>query len=318
MVTTAAPTVVQDQPISLPSDAVVDRALRSFDLISTVDSYKAGVLYVGPGQTKESEFLMAWQGSADYERFLGGLGFRVSLQTPLRFNAQGLRYPADGEWTIAWRDRVTEIVFMVPTMMPPDDDNDIEWTRKKMHVGNCHVNIVFNQSGRVWSFDQLPTEFNSVNIIITPADVPDELGETDEEKMPQFYQVHVQTKEKLQDISPAVEPKIVSWQQLPRLVRLIAMNANVFSQVLGAKGDTEFPSFWRARLQAIKKLKAQVQLHSTQQTVSEGHEQGTGTGTGLATQSSGAGRHTPVPRESGSGQVEGDLVKQLDFSRWTS
>jgi hypothetical protein len=52
-------------------------------------------------------------------QFLAGLGTKVALKGA-NFNTQGLDRESnmDGEFTYAWRDRVTEIVFHVTTMMP--------------------------------------------------------------------------------------------------------------------------------------------------------------------------------------------------------
>ncbi len=320
MITTAAPTSVCDQPVALPQEEFVVRAINIFDTTSTVDSYKAGVLFVGPGKTKESDFLMLQNGSADYSRFLEGLGFEVSLEPPLRFKSHDLSYPRDGKSTIAWRDRVTEVIFLVATMMPPNDNEDPEWITKKAHVGNCHVNIIFNQSGEPWKFDNLRTQFSSVNIVITPADINEHRDLNGKESMPDFYRVNVLTKDAFPNISPAADPKIVSAVQLPRFIRILALNANVFSEVWKTKDhDTEFPSTWRARLQAIKRLRGQVEAHAAKVAARKREQENTKkdqlhTRGGRQDTPGGEGRKTPVPQE----DVEDTLAKQLDFGRWTS
>ena len=315
LVATAAPTAVKDQPIALAEEKYIERALRSFDRISTVDSYKAGVLYIGPGQTKESDFLTLQSGSPDYDRFLQDLGVEVSLEPPLRIRPHGLSYPRDGKSTLAWRDRVTEIVFLVPTMMPANEDEDPEWLTKKAHVGNCHVNIIFNRSGKEWSFDMLRSQFNSVNIIITPADSNERPLSSEEEKMPGFYKVDVTTKDQFPNISPAADPKVVSAEQLPKFVRVLAINANVFSEVWRTKDDdTEFPSAWRARLQAIRKLKTQVEEHMKVAAKKREDEE-------RAKKSQGrGGRSEPTADDRKSTAVtvaEEPLSQQYDFGRWT-
>ena len=320
MITTAAPTSVGDQPVALPQEEFVTRAINLFDSTSTVDSYKAGVLFVGPGKTQESEFLMLQSGSADYSRFVEGLGFEVSLEPPLRFKPHGLSYSRDGKSTIAWRDRVTEIVFLVATMMPANDDEDPEWVTKKAHIGNCHVNIIFNRSGEAWHFDNLRTQFSSVNIIITPADHHEHDSDKGEERMPGFYRVEVVTKDAFPNISPAADPKIVSAEQLPRFVRILALNANVFSEVWKTKDhDNEFPSTWRGRLQAIKRLRGQVEAHTAKVAGKKREQESTKKEQlhargGRQDTPGGEGRKTPVPQE----DVEETLAKQLDFGRWTS
>ena len=341
MVSTAAPTPLNDQPISLPHDEFVARALKSFDRIPTVDSHKAGIIYVGPGQTSEADFLMANSGSPDYDRFIQGLGYTVALDsTSLEFNPQGLLHPRDGTSTIAWRDRVTEVVFLIPTMMPPNPDDEPEWLHKKAHVGNCFVNIIFNNSGLHWDFERLRSQLNYINIVITPADAIDDpnLSTTSEATaasppMPQFYHVQVLTKPGFPNISAAADVKVISAVSLPRFVRVLAINANVFAQCWQTKDtDIEFPSNWRERLQHIKRLKQRMMMGRT----GSGSEATPGIGNLMSPPpvppgSSGGkegvgegGRRTPltgaVGRDGvgGGGRVEGALAKQLDFSRWTS
>ncbi|ETN40025.1 uncharacterized protein HMPREF1541_04300 [Cyphellophora europaea CBS 101466] len=319
MVNTAAPTRSEDQPTALPNDDVIERALSTFDRIPTVDSNKAGVIYIGPGQTEEGEFLMLQSGSADYDRFVKGLGYSVSLEPPLQYNPQGLRHPRDGSTTVAWRDRVTEIVFLIPTMMPPNTEDEPEWLHKKAHVGNCFVNIIFNNSGLPWDFERLRSQLNYINIVITPADTIDT-----EEVVPSFYHVQVVTKPGFPNISAAADPKVISAIQLPKFVRVLAINANVFAHCWQTKDvDKEFPSNWRERLQHIKRLKQRMDRRTA-----SGSEATPGAGSSsgmMSPPSTGAGgRRTPVTSSSGNSELGGHrktvgaLAKQLDFGSWTS
>lgn len=333
MASTAAPTI--EQPVALPQDEFVNRALTSFDRITTVDSSKAGVIYVGPGETEEAQFLSATSGSADYDHFVAGLGYTVSLQGDLEFNPQGLLHPRDGTSTIAWRDRVTEIVFLVPTIMPLNTDDEPEWLHKKAHVGNCFVNIIFNNSGLHWDFERLRSQLNYINIVITPADTIDEAELSSPSALPSFYHVQVLTKPSFPNISAASDPKVVSAAQLPKFVRVLAINANVFAQCWQTKDtDKEFPSNWRERLQHIKRLKMRMGMRSggsgSEDTPGVGREMapppssGSGAGAGGGAAAGTGGRRTPAPKDGengaggGGGKTDGALAKQLDFGRWTS
>ena len=268
--------------IALPESQAVQTSLNIFDRVATLDSYKAGVLFVGPGQSSEAQFYPNDSGTPDYHRFLAQLGAEVSLKpTPdgdLPFQAHGLRYDRDGDSTIAWRDHLTEIVFLCATMMPLDQEEEegSPWQRKKGHLGNSFATIVFNRSGQQWDFDNLKTQFNFVTIVLEPADrgpgdnnasadasLPENASELQslsiqDESMPQFYQVQVLTKPGLPNISPAATPKIVSAANVARFVRMLAINGVVFSKVQESirQGDKEFPSEWRERLQQIKALRA--------------------------------------------------------------
>jgi hypothetical protein len=313
MLNTAAPTRTEDQPVALPHDEAVERALTIFDRIPTVDSHKAGVIYVGPAHTEEADFFTAHSGSADYERFIRDLGYNVSLKPPLQYNPQGLQHPRDGATTVAWRDRVTEIVFLIPTLMPLNTEDEPEWLHKKAHVGNCFVNIIFNNSGQQWDLERLRSQLNYINIVISPADQVDT-----EDILPSFYHVHVVSKPGFPNISPAADPKVISAAQLPKFVRVLAINANVFAHCWQTKDvDKEFPSNWRERLQHIKRLKNRMVTRSI-----SGSENTPGAGSsGLMSPPPAAGvvsgRRTPAS-EAGGGKVESALTKQLDFGRWTS
>ncbi|KIW75835.1 hypothetical protein Z517_10580 [Fonsecaea pedrosoi CBS 271.37] len=309
MVASAATTTAADQPLLLPQDDFVQRALESFDRIPTVTSHKIGVLYIGPGQTAESEYLANTSGSPDFDRLLDGLGYVVSLEPPLNFNPQGLEFPRDGTHSIAWRDRVEEIIYHIPVMMPTDLEDDPQCITKKSHVGNCHVNIVFNRSGVEWDFNNFKSQLNYVNIVIRPACRSRETPDAD--FMPGFYWVCVVTRDDLPNISPAADPKIISAAQLGPFVRTLALNANMFCQTWNTKDDDlEFPSAWRARFQQIKRLKERVMSKSGDKH-STSAASAAASSTSIASASSN-GRRTPVPRER-----DGALASQLDFSSWT-
>jgi len=346
LVTTAAQTNVSDQPVPLPEEDYVNRALNAFDRIPTVDSHKIGILYVGEGQTLEQEFLLNRMGSADYDEFLHGLGYKVSLEPPLRFNPQGLEFGRDGSYTIAWRDRITEIVYHIPTLMPTNLRDDALCIAKKAHVGNCHVNIIFNRSGKEWEFDNFKSQLNYVNIVITPAsrasaretgiDRSKQQDQDEETKQmadhdgqgdrpvfepkdydsysrPEFYKVHMITKNEMPDISPAAEPKVISALQLPKFVRVLALNANVFCQAWNVKDtDSEFPSSWRARLQQITTLRDRVVAKTAGQ-----HGAATGTANSTPVMGPSSGRRTPIMREDTGTTQDGALAQQLDFSKFT-
>lgn len=314
MVASAATTNIADQPVLLPDEDYVRRALDSFDRVPTVSSHKIGVLYIGKGQSAESEYLANTSGSRDYERFLSELGYVVSLQPPLRYNPQGLEFPRDGENTVAWRNRVDEVVYHVPTMMPTDLEEDPQCITKKAHVGNCHVNVVFNRSGLPWSIENFKSQLNYINIVIRPACRGRQA--LDPNFMPGFYWVQALTRDDLPNISPVADTKIVSAAQLAPFVRALALNASMFSQCWNTKdSDSEFPSGWRARLQQIKRLKERVMNKMAEKQ-------------GLAATSSGivnnvvagsqGGRRTPVPRDdAGGSRKDVTLASQLDFSSWT-
>lgn len=247
------------RPIPLPDDDVVNRAIRMFDHNSTVDGHKVGVVYIGENQTTESEILANTTGSGDYVEFLNGLGTLTKLKGAT-FNTQGLdrQYDTDGQYTFCWRDRVTELVFHVTTQMPTNLDHDPQCTSKKRHIGNDFVNIIFNDSGLPFRFDTFPSDFNFVNIVITPesrASFVATRQRTPKDVEESFYKVRLMSKPGFPEISPASETKIVSLKALPDFIRLLALNASVFSLVWAHREGGEHISPWRNRLREIKRLR---------------------------------------------------------------
>ncbi len=353
LITTCAPTGLAAQPFPLPDAEYVHRALRAFDLNPTVDGNKIGVIYVGPGQTEESKILANTQGSPDFDIFLNGLGTQVKL-AGAKFNAQGLRSDTDGKYTYAWRDRVTEVVYHVPSMMPTNLGEDPQCTNKKRHIGNDHVNIIFNRSGEDFDFDTFNSQFNYINVVVTPASrIFDDKNSTptepatvtapassppstntttsskDNDKFPQYYQVHTLTAPTFPAISPASDPKIISSINLPGFVRLIALNASVFSL---AWRDRDSPtsdhiSSWRNRLQEIRRLRDRVTREAAA-AAPEPRRSGAlyaGFGRGGRTslypegrgELTGERRSTVVDYENVEGSGGEKMAELYDFSRWT-
>ncbi|SZF04243.1 unnamed protein product [Blumeria hordei] len=247
------------RPIPLPDCKAMDRAISNFNRTFTVDGHKVGVIYVGENQKNEVDILSNIHGSSDYIRFLSGLGTLTKLRGA-NFNTQGLdrQTDADGEYTFCWRDRVTEIIFHVTTQMPTNLNTDPQCSNKKRHIGNDFVNIIFNNSGLPFDFNTFPSEFNYVNIVITPESratfVARRLPSSMEDA---FFKVQVKSKPGFPEISPAAETKIMSLSNLPDFIRLLALNASVFCLVWANRVGGEHFSSWRNRLREIKKIREQ-------------------------------------------------------------
>lgn len=247
------------RPIPLPDDMGMKRAIGAFDRNFTVDGHKVGVIYIGENQTEEVDILANVMGSSDYTHFLSGLGTLTKLKGA-SFNTQGLdrRDNSDGEYAFCWRDRVTEIVFHVTTQMPTDLERDPQCIKKKSHIGNDFVNVIFNNSGLPFQFDTFPSEFNYVNIVITPESRASFIAtrqRSESHIKNAFYKVQVMSRPGFPEISPASEVKIVGLAALPGFIRLLALNASVFSLVWYNREGGEHISSWRNRLREINRLR---------------------------------------------------------------
>ncbi|OKL63116.1 hypothetical protein UA08_01399 [Talaromyces atroroseus] len=326
MMTTAFPTPQVSQPIPLPDDAMTRRTISLFDRNDIVDGHKVGVVFIDKDQTSEAEILANAVGSPDYEHFLNGLGTKVSIREA-QFNTQGLHSDIDGEYTYAWRDRVTEMVYHVATMMPTNLERDPMCVAKKRHIGNDFVNIIFNRSNKPFNFETIPSQFNSINIVITPvcriaeSDFDQNMDTTDRDYDKLFYIVRVMSKPGLPELSPASTPKVISGKSLAAYVRILAMNASVFSLVWNLEGG-EHISSWRNRLREIKRLRGRMLAPpAAPSDATEGGFLGQRRNTranvhiedDTPTRSSG---RMDVGSEWNTGS-DNNISQALDFSRWT-
>ncbi|OQN98627.1 hypothetical protein B0A48_15293 [Cryoendolithus antarcticus] len=249
--------------IDLPEEEAITRAIDVFDRTPGLDSHKAGVIYIGEGQTTEEKVFLNSSGSPDYREFVKSLG-RLQELKDAAFNSQGLdtQTGTDGLTAIVWNSEVTELVYHVTTMMPTHETDDDATTiaKKKRHTGNDHVNIVFNNSGIPFVFDMFPSAFNYVYVVITPSVRTTFLqSRTHTMKTPvgeRYYKVEVLTAPGFPSISSAAEAKLVSGSSLPDYVRNLALNACIFSEVWMNRDDESYRSSWRLRLNQIKQLRA--------------------------------------------------------------
>ncbi|KAI1006739.1 hypothetical protein K3495_g1475 [Podosphaera aphanis] len=316
------------RPIPLPDCKAVERAIDNFNRTFTVDGHKVGVIYIGENQTNEVEILSNIHGSSDYTKFLSGLGTLTKLRGA-NFNTQGLdrQSDADGEYTFCWRDRVTEIVFHVTTQMPTNLDHDPQCSNKKKHIGNDFVNIIFNNSGLPFNFNTFPSDFNFVNIVVTPGLKATFVARRVQCNMDDmFYKVQVMSKPGFPEISPAAESKIVSLATLPEFVRLLALNASVFSLVWANRAGGEHVSSWLNRLREIKKIREKYGVNQ-QNTPGSGSSHRGSVDSRYTRESRNISRQPSTGNlmaqaiettntEAGPIVADESLVESLDFSKW--
>ncbi|QKX57073.1 uncharacterized protein TRUGW13939_04181 [Talaromyces rugulosus] len=325
MMTTAFPTPGVIQPIPLPDDAMTRRAISSFDRNDIVDGHKIGIVFIDKDQTSEAEILANTSGSPDYENFLAGLGTKVSIRNA-QFNTQGLYSDLDGEFTYAWRDRVAEIVYHVATMMPTNLEQDPACVSKKRHIGNDFVNIIFNRSNKPFNFETIPSQFNSINIVISPvSQIAKHAFEKDVDAVADynksFYMVRVMTKPGLPELSPASTPKIISGKSLAAYVRILGMNASVFSRVWNKEGG-EHISSWRNRLREIKRLRERVlsppsQPSDTTEAGFLGYRRNTRANIFSEEETSSRPSVRTDSTADWNSAAGGNVFKALDFTQWT-
>ncbi|KAG0006101.1 Tuberous sclerosis 2-like protein, partial [Modicella reniformis] len=160
--------MAREVPILLPDDGGTNRALGVLDMTPVVDFHKIGVLYVGKGQSKESEILSNTHGSSEYTKFITGLGSLVRLKgAKIYAGGLDLEMDLDGEFAYSHQDEITQMIFHVATMMP-NHPHDTNFAYKKRHIGNDWVTIVFNESGADYDFGTISGQFNFITLVVTP------------------------------------------------------------------------------------------------------------------------------------------------------
>ena len=237
------------------------RAISVLDSMPHIDFHKIGIVYIGPNQRNEQEILCNIHGSRSYSTFLAGLGTLTRLQG-YENNTGGLdrELDIDGKWTYLWSDGIQQMIFHVATLMPTRVQRDPDCNGKKRHIGNDYVKILFNESGSRTPLDIIPGQFNFVNIIIEPHTPAGEAwkGASGISNNTEFFRVSMQQRPEMPEIGPLGIFKMISTASLPKMVRELALHANVFAQLflqsVGVEGRSagrqrlEYSSTWRNRL----------------------------------------------------------------------
>ncbi|KAL1745332.1 hypothetical protein HDZ31DRAFT_36729 [Schizophyllum fasciatum] len=236
----------------------IERLFSSLDRMPVIDTHKVGIMYVAPGQMEETEILRNSHGSPAYTRFLEGLGRLIDLRGQVDVYAGGLDPGEDGEYAYAWWDDIGQILYHAATMMP-NKSHDPQCNDKKRHIGNDYVRIVWNDSGMVYRFDTLSTQFQFVNIIIEPHSYGGIAAFSNNVHENEYFKVTVQRAPEMPEFAPIGDFKLISAENLPLLVRQLSLLADWFASVFKeTNNDTERKEMrtnWQHRLQRIRQFK---------------------------------------------------------------
>lgn len=236
----------QEKARPLSDDVATQRAVGMLDRVPEVTFHKAGVVYIGPGQSLETEILSNTTGSRAYSAFLMGLGRLVRLSLCGAAYVGGLDLSgADGEYAYLWSDHLSQLVFHTTTMMP-NSAADMLRLQKKRHIGNNHVNVFFDESGAPFNFNVIRSQFNFINIVITPpqpaCDCP---------RLLPVYKVRIYRRSGVPGVFATTHFKLVSAAQLAVFVR----NTVLMSDLLAAVWhDSAHATNWVRRVRQIRAL----------------------------------------------------------------
>ncbi|EGW35711.1 uncharacterized protein SPAPADRAFT_48679 [Spathaspora passalidarum NRRL Y-27907] len=253
----------KNKPIPIIEDSIVSRALSVLDRIPGVKFHKIGIIYIGKEQNTEHEVLSNKVGSLAYHKFLNKIGNLVKLKNNREIYVGGLdiENDIDGEFARYWRDKTTQLIFHVTTMMTCDDVQ-----LKKRHIGNDYVNIFFDESGsQEFNFNLIKSQFNFLSIVISPCAISKDISieamrikedsiENDESrKSTKFYKVKIYRRSGVPAIFSTCHFKLISQEKLPEFIRNLSILANEFAHIWHTQGS--YHSNWCQRVKQLMIVK---------------------------------------------------------------
>ena len=178
--------------------------LYKLDQMTTTVHCKFGVLYAGPGQTREPEMLGNTEATVSpaFQHFLDLLGDRVTLNGFRRY-AGGLDVRGSNSTgtTSVFTDYGTplaplEIMFHVAPLMPSRPD-DAQFIDRKRHIGNDVCVLVFKEGSEPIDFTSFVSHFNTIFLVVSPLPATNSGNDT-----PLKYRVAVVCKNPVQPFPP--------------------------------------------------------------------------------------------------------------------
>ncbi|RIB08070.1 hypothetical protein C2G38_2045480 [Gigaspora rosea] len=187
------------------------RDIRFLDKKHAREVIKVALLYVGPGQENEKSILHNTNGSPLYDEFVASLGWEIELATHPGYLGGLERNATNGLTSIYYCTSTLEIIFHDVTRMPTDL-TDPKQLKKKRHIGNDHVHIVFNEHHRDYRKTTIGGDFGNAQIVVTP--LPNGL-----------FSIDIYRDNKIPPFGPLLDGMVVSKNVLGPLVRQTAVQA---------------------------------------------------------------------------------------------
>ncbi|KAJ3145195.1 Ral GTPase-activating protein subunit alpha-1 [Geranomyces variabilis] len=187
------------------------RDLKVLDRKHGRETVKLAVIYVGPGQEDEQSIFHNAQGSPEYRDFVASLGWEVDLATHPGFLGGLEKSRANGNTATYYCTSTFEMLFHDVTKMPVDPQDEKQ-LKKKRHIGNDQVHIVWNEHHRSYRRGTIGGDFGNAQLIVTP--LPDGL-----------YSITVLRDLKVPAFGPLHGPTVVTRRILAPLLRHTALNA---------------------------------------------------------------------------------------------
>jgi len=149
-------------------DDDLNAELEKFERHNVIKTYKFGVLYCGPGQTREDEMFANVKGSDNWEAFLSFLGDRIVLEGWKGYRGGlDVRQNSTGTHSVHSHFRTFEIMFHVAPLLPFMEDDPQQLERKR-HLGNDVVLIIFKEGDGKVDVASFCSHFNHVFFVVSP------------------------------------------------------------------------------------------------------------------------------------------------------
>ncbi|KAF9098514.1 Ral GTPase-activating protein subunit alpha-2 [Mortierella sp. AD031] len=215
--------------VLLNPSASLERDLKSLDKKSGRETFKIAVIYVAAGQEGEQAILLNSKGSAAYNRFVQDLGWEVELEHHSGYIGGLEKNGSSGRTAMYYSSSTLEVLFHEVVRLPTDPD-DPRQVKKKRHVGNDHVHIVWSEHSRAYDRNTIGGDFGNVILVLSPVR---ELTVEDEGIVQNPYHhsganlvsIEVIRDTNLPVFGPLVDGMVVPMSQLGRLVRQTAIHA---------------------------------------------------------------------------------------------
>ncbi|KAJ3191793.1 Ral GTPase-activating protein subunit alpha-2 [Irineochytrium annulatum] len=187
------------------------RDVKGLDRKHGREVMKVAVMYVGPGQEDEAVLFKNECGSSMYDEFVSSLGWEVDITSHEGYLGGLERSQATGNKAVYYCNSTIEILYHDVTKMPTDPA-DPKQLKKKRHIGNDHVHIVWNEHYREYRKNTIGGDFGNAVIAITPMSNG-------------LFSVEITKDQKVPSFGPLLNRSVVSKRALGPLVRATSINA---------------------------------------------------------------------------------------------
>eukprot|EP00833_Pecoramyces_ruminatium_P000395 jgi/Orpsp1_1/1174427/evm.model.c7180000050040.1 len=131
------------------------------------ETIKIGILYIKLGQETERSIMENEDGSDEYNQFVLSLGWEIDLEKHNGYSGGLDKNKTKESKAIYYCDSNIEIIFHDITKFP-NDPSDKTHIKKKRHIGNDQIHIIWNEHNRDYRSKTIGGDFGNIQIIITP------------------------------------------------------------------------------------------------------------------------------------------------------